>query len=96
MVKMLECEVSLCKIPWKWLVLMESHQQKQTVLEFFEEKVHSLRAWQAVWSFQMFIYKHTCSQAPSAPVQKHLATLCRVLGTALLHTGHFLPRGSCF
>jgi len=25
------------------------------VLEFFEEKEHFLRAWQAVWSFQMFI-----------------------------------------
>ena len=45
----------VCKIPWKWLVLMESHQQKQIVLEFFEEKGHFLRAWQAVWSFQMFI-----------------------------------------
>ena len=37
------------------VVLMESHQQKQAVLEFFEEKGHSLRAWQEVSSFQMFI-----------------------------------------
>lgn len=68
-------------------VLMESHQQKQAVLDSFEENGQSANLAGHVIFRDVYLEAHLLPGPWFS--RKHLAVLCRVTGGALLHTGHF-------